>query len=268
MDSASSYDPSVGGHRSYILALFAGTLVAGYGIPIVSAWASGVPPQLSEAESEAVTRVGTEAAFAAFVAPPGAVPSVAAPVGGGVSLAFDSQQRIDQVELTGWWIVSGSPEQAMEYVKEHRPAGSEFGGSLASGRPLILNAISFAWPAVPRARSELRLEVSEAPLTSETTGLRVIATGTWLKPRAASEAVPAGTRLLRVDVTSSRRPGRAPQRLTITNRNRIERVATLLNALPIVQPIGSEIPCPLLPSGIVIGLAFYLHPHGRGGCGP
>ncbi len=166
----------------------------------------------------------------------------------------------------------------MEYVREHPPAGSEFGGSLAFGDPSILNAISFVWPAVLRARGSLSLEVSEAPLTRESTSLRVIATGTWLKTRAASEAIPAGMRLLRVDVTSSSlRGAHARQRpLTITNRNRIERVASLLNAEPIVQPIAREIPCPLLSSGIVLGLAFYLHPRGRsvavaharlGGCG-
>lgn len=264
---------------SLVVALIAVLLAAGGAVVAGPAGASGVPSQLSEAESQAVARIGAEHALAWFVPPPGSTPQAREPAGDGGQLAGpagDGGQLAPRFQpphnllLYGWWLVPGTPGQAISYVKQHPPPGSEEGFSVnvESGRqspaiPTLPVAIGFEWPGVPRARGQISLEVRAVRLANGTTGIRALAAGFWLTPRPASEAIPAGARLLRITAISripENRPGQHP--VTITNRTRIERVASLLNELPLVQSTGLVRSCPA-GFGITLRLAFYTARHGQ-----
>lgn len=83
----------------------------------------------------------------------------------------------------------------------------------------------------------------------------------WLIPRQATEAIPPGSTLLRIAVfpyaarfTPRIRTRQRP--VSVTSRRRIERVAALVNALPLAQPRSGIESCPA-PLGAVLRLAFY-----------
>ncbi|MGO9487823.1 MAG: hypothetical protein ACLQBB_02200 [Solirubrobacteraceae bacterium] len=260
--------------RARVGGLLAALLAAGASLATGSAGATGVPPQLSEAESQAVARVGAEHDLALFVPPPGSTPSTAEPAGDGGQLSTPSQLTgINMLELHRWWLVPAAPQQAIGYVKANPPAGARLAltENLEGTRSMppissIPTAIRFEWPAVSRARGQLGLEVLAVGLSDGNTGILVSAAGVWLRPRPASEAIPSGMRLLRITVSPYAEEGGPPVKtsqppVTVTNPGRIERVVTLLNALSVAQPTGPE-PCPA-PFGVVLRLAFYKRPHGR-----
>jgi hypothetical protein len=237
--------------------LFVAVLSATLGIAAARAYTSSLPPQLSEAESEAVARAGAARALAAFIAPPGASPSSVEPAGDGGQLAASTFNAPDTTTTTSWWLVTASTSQVLSYLQANPPAGSQVSFSEvfapASTAP---RAVGFRWPEVPRARGALELEVKTVQLPNGVAGLLVRATGRWLRPRPLSEVVPSGARLLRVTVLARAPRNRPPQKpLTITDRAAIERVVTLLNALPVQQPTGPE-PCPA-GLGISLRMAFY-----------
>lgn len=238
---------------------------------VSGAGGAGVPPQLSEAESRALARAATERALAEFAPPPGAVPSASEPPGqtGPGPFTFGPANL---VTLRRWWVISASPGQAISFVAAHPPAGAQqvgsgnFEGSPAKpGVPTLPTDIDFDWPAVARARGSIRLSASATRLGSGATALEVSSTAFWLTPRASTEAVAPGSTLLKISVFPYRfGPAlRTKQRrLSITSRSRIERVATLVNALPLAQPVGGVRSCPA-PRGVVLRLAFYRSSRGR-----
>ena len=242
-----------------MLALFATTLVASAAAG-ASVSASGVAPQLSEAESEAATQAGVEGVLGAFVPPPGATPLAPEPTRDSPVLPRPRSVENPVMQVYRWWTVPGSFAQALDYVEEHPVAGATLHEDSSSGSTAGIGA---RWPAVAGARGPLGLEVNLAELTPTSTEIQVVVTGEWLVPRAASEAIASGMRLLRVSVSSALRAFPAKQRpLTITNRGRIERVAGALNALPILQRNPLVPPCPLVRS-LVVRFAFYRDPHRR-----
>jgi hypothetical protein len=231
---------------------------------------TGVPPQLSESESELLARTGAGQALAAFVPPAGAMASPGEPQGDGGSLAapFLPQPRPGNlVELYRWWTAPESPAQLIAAMPA--PAGSRVSFSEnPEGEPGLPSGIEFSWPAVARARGRLSLEIQAVSLSGGRTGIRALADGFWLRPRSPSEAIPSGMRLLRITVipygdgTSGGpilRPRQRP--LTVTSRTRIERVVQLVNSLPVVQEPGGPAPCPA-PRGVTLRLAFYTRPRG------
>ncbi len=244
----------------------------------VPAAGSGLPPQLSEAESEAAARVGAARVLAAFMPPPGALPSAGEPAGDGGLLSQPPRPAREKVVvLTAWWLVQGTPGQMLSYLESHQPAGSSLAESGSSeGLPGNSTEAGFFWPAIPRARGQLSLKAEAVQLAGGITGLRVDAQASWLTPRPGTEVVPSGARLLRISAVASipqNRPAQGP--VTISDRRRIERVVTLLNALPVVQWTGIARPCPA-DFGVAMRLAFYRQAGGEpiavardelGGCG-
>jgi len=235
-------------------------------LTVVPAGAGGaipaLPPQLSEAESEAAVRAGVAAVIAAYVPPPGGLESASEPAGDGGLLPATGPTppapfKLNEVNSSArWWTLPGTPAQALSYVQAHPPADSMFAFSILSTPPGVASAIGFEWPAVPRATGGLRLEVKAVPLTDGSTGLEAVAHGFWLTPRPSSEVLPTDARVLRVTLVPSRLAGSGRgRRVTITSRRRIERVVELLDALPASQPTG-PVACPR-DDGEALRLAFY-----------
>lgn len=249
------------------MALIGASLLAWPG----AAGAAGVPPQLSEAESRALAGVAAESALAAVAPALGAVASASEPFARSVPPPFGPFVPPDTVRLHSWWLSTQSPGQVITYLAAHAPAGFQtsstgnFEGSPPTpGIPTLPTDVNFERPAVPRARGWIDLEASATRRTGGGAAIEVSAVVQWLIPRPATEAVPPGSTLLRITVNPYSRSEssrlRTRQRpLSITSRSRIERVATLANDLPLVQPLGGVAPCPP-PRGVVLRLAFYRGP--------
>jgi hypothetical protein len=246
-------------------------LVALIGISLL-AWPgaaspAGVPPQLNEAESQALAGVAAERALAAFAVPLGAVASPSGPFVEPRAEPFLSRLPPNTIQVHSWWLSSQTPGQLIGYVQAHPPAGFQvtatgnFEGSPPTpGIPTLPTEVNLDAPAVPRARGEISVQVAAARRPGAGTAIEVSSDVRWLTPRPASEAVPPGSTLLRITVHPDgfvEPRARTRQRpLSITGRSRIERVATLVNALPLVQRLGVASPCPP-PRGVVLRLAFY-----------
>jgi hypothetical protein len=119
----------------------------------------------------------------------------------------------------------------------------------------------FTWPGSPGT-----LVMRAVQLVNGATALRVDAEVVWTIPRAASEKVPAGARLLTISVHEPHRGigikakypivlGRLPSRVASTAQ--IEKIVALLNERRVQQP--GLLHCPLGAGGSV-QLGFYASP--------
>jgi hypothetical protein len=240
-------------------------VLAALAVPTRSAGASGVPPHLSEAESETLARTGVGSKMAALVPPPGSVSSVTEPAGDNGLLA-DRAVYVARnvVKVDAWWVAPGTPGQVVEWIRAHPPPEAlvHYLG-VPEDCPACSVSIEFEWPDVPRARGPITLQVLALPLARGETGIRVTAVGFWITPRPVTEVIPGGARLLRITARATTRDTRVSQRpVTITDPARIEHVISLLNSLPRAQPVGVPGTCAPFP-GALLRLAFYRDPDAR-----
>jgi hypothetical protein len=233
----------------------------------VSADADGVPPQLSEAESQALVQSGVQGTFEGFVPPPGAVPSSLDPAGADWELAVPRDWSQEALAY-GWWVVPGTAGDAISWLRAHAPVGAEIVSvQREPSWARFPSSIGFQWREVPRARGPITLDASVMPLPSGGIGLLVTVEGFWLRPRPVGEAIPGRMRRLMVTAwlrgPTSRPSGRHELRLRqrpviVTDPARIERVVSLFNSLPLVQSLrGPAPPCALPTYEVVLRVAFY-----------
>jgi len=163
------------------------------------------------------------------------------------------------------WVVPATPAETLAYICAHLlPGGGRAGswGAGPTGQSFPESESSgFAWPGSPGW-----LVVNAVRLANGSTALRVDAEVVWVIPRAASERIPAGARLLTISVhkpgppfvgIKSKRPavlGRLPSR--VTSAARIEKIVALLNELRVLQP-GREECLPERDGSAQVQLGFY-----------
>jgi hypothetical protein len=223
----------------------------------VVAGSPGKRHEASAAESMAAARAAAASVLAAFVLPPGAVALPGEPAGDegrlGRRYEFGS---VNVLEQTAWWRVPGTPQQVRQYVLAHEPSGLVGRFTPPPGADSF--QVAFDWPGTARLTAGTELVVHGAQLPGGVTGLRVDAQGVWLTPRPASEVIPPGNTLLLLTTADSRSPEYAPRQrlIAVTDRRRIERVATLLNNLPVVQPYRGVRSCPH-GFGVELRLGFH-----------
>jgi hypothetical protein len=200
----------------------------------------------------AAAQTASTALVAGVALPAGAVSSPVEPAGDGSVLANPPSVPAtpNLVDAHAWWIVPGAPAAVIAYVRAHPPHGSTCAPSFMPTATSVTDECSV--PDVPGVLTEGTLLVLATPLPGGATGLRVDAQEVWLVPRSPSERIPPGARRLVVTVT---RPGRPRSRpVTVTAIHRIDRVAALLDALPLAQPGVTSCPLDLAAR---IRLAFY-----------
>jgi hypothetical protein len=182
--------------------------------------------------------------------------------------AYGPPPTPNAVDEHAWWLVPVTPAETLAYIYAHLPPGttrSESGTGLG-GPNVPENTFSgFRWPGSPGT-----LVVDAVRLANGSTALRVDAYVVWITPRAASERIPAGARLLTISVHSWARRSSGPEfnRLTILRRlpsrvtsvARIEKIVTLLNELRVNQP-GRRGCCLLEFAGGSAQLSFYTSPN-------
>ena len=127
-----------------------------------------------------------------------------------------------------------------------------------------------------------RLAVIAVQLPGGTTGLRLDAEVVWETPRAASEVVPSGAHVLKIEdvllpsrlvtrayhahtLFEKRSPkaksdGTILVRLLVRSPSQIRAISSLLNALPVLQPsTGIHLCKPPTRPETLVRLAFYAH---------
>lgn len=247
---------------------------AAIGFPVVGSAYAGEPSSQcplasvsgSSPESASSAQAGAAAMLAGLPLPPGSTESPIDPPEAGPLLArpaYGPPATPNAVNTHGWWVVPVTPAEALGYICAHLPPGTrrtESGGG-REGAGVPENLVSgFAWPGSPGV-----VVVWAARLPNGSTALRADAEVVWVVPRAASERLPAGARLLVISVhrTGQRLVGVKSNRLALLRKlpsrvssvARIDKIITLLNELRVRQP-GSSRLCPMqLAASVKLG--FY-----------
>ncbi len=164
------------------------------------------------------------------------------------------------VDEHAWWLVPAAPAEALAYICAHLPPGTGRweSGTGPSGPTVPENTfVGFRWPGAPG-----ELVVWAVRLPNGSTALRADAQVVWVVPRAASERIPTGARLLTISAHASQRTRIGHERAAVLKRlpsrvssvARIEKIIALLNGLRVQQP-GVRF-CPESPVESVT-LGFY-----------
>jgi len=192
--------------------------------------------------------------------PTGSTESSSEPAGDGGVLSQSSAGLPtvpNDIDEHKWWLVQGAPADVLSYVQAHAPTGSTkvSSGYGSTGPTITSRDVVFEWPSVAGVLTTRWLVVTVAQLPDGSTALRADAEVVWVTPRPASEAIPPGTRLVRVSVHSDIKANQPAQRpFTVVSSKKIRAMLALLNALPLAQP--AVISCPA-DFGIRVRLAFF-----------
>ncbi len=213
------------------------------------------------AENESAAQSDAASLLTELALPASATPSSIEPAGDDSLLAHPGvgpPATPNVVDDHAWWIVTGTPAQALAYIRAHLPAGTKqavTSGGLSGPNVPENESEAFAWPPIAGVLGMRWLVVGVVQLPSGTTGLRADAQVVWVTPRAASETIPPGSHLLRISVHGSLRGERPKQRpFSVTSARKIDAIVALLNALPARQPGVRSCPADF---GIRVRLAFY-----------
>jgi hypothetical protein len=238
-------------------------------------------------KSESAAQADAASLLAELPLPPGSSESATEPAEDDSLLAhpgFGPPATPNAVDVHAWWLVPLAPPEALAYICQHLPPGTETGltGDGLGGPDVPENEL--AGFEVPGSPGTLALYAVRLPNGS--TALRADAQVVWTTPRAASETIPSGSHLLRISRHSESRRANADepesQKLSMLERlpwtvrsvGQIEAVVGLLNALGVIQP-GLRL-CPLSLTDTSVQLSFYATPAAAplavadiepGGCG-
>jgi hypothetical protein len=178
--------------------------------------------------------------LASFVPPPGSKRLSHAPAGVHDALSQPASMpgTPDLVDDSSLWQVPGSPSGVLGYEKAHLPARFQFegGGSAGGGYQLSFEDFTVASGLGPVETGELL--VGSITSASGQAFARVDAQVTWRPARPAATFLPAG-RIHAVVVTAvpgmndTRKP---PGPVTVTDPDRVRRLVSLVNGLPLFPP--------------------------------
>jgi hypothetical protein len=153
---------------------------------------------------------------------------------------------------TAWrtWTVSDYAS-ALPFVKAHLPAGGKLFAT-GSGGPTPSQSAMYRWPSLPGVLGNRDLEIDVTLVTSGGASLYAAAQSQWIETRAASERVPDEVKEV---VVSEGWPGKPPKLdRTVTRPGTVRALETLIDSLPIVQPVG--IACPFFKASQTITVSF------------
>ncbi len=266
---------SFGGVATFLAAV-AGVAVAVLALTIVRhGHSSDTRPssQATPAQKHSAARAAAVDTLGLLVLPPGAVRSGL--VRGTPAELWSPSDKLGtahRIDVYRVWRVPGSPQQVVNFIQSHPPAGSEQGAASESGSSsskgghevVDAAAVTFGFRVKPGSTIVRELAVQAVRLPGGGSAVRADGEAGWIAPRAATERIPVGTdRVLIVTGTSAggqRRHGSGggrgvkPRPEQITSPTRINALVKLLNQLPLAQP--GVYRC-LNGSGPLIRFAFY-----------
>jgi hypothetical protein len=208
----------------------------------------------SAAAKQAAARAAAVRTLNQLVLPPGAVKSGLVP-GTPASLwsPADKLSTLHRVDVHRVWRVPGNPQQVINFIEQHRPAGSQQGAGSESGfsrskrGPAVVDSatIVFGFPSSPGATIVRELAVEAFRIRGGGSALRADGEAGWIVPRSAAERIPAGTervvaRTVKPPTARTGQPnaGHRVQLRTIvvTSPARIKGLVATINSLPLAQP--------------------------------
>jgi hypothetical protein len=200
----------------------------------------GVAAAGSGSANRAASRRDVRFLLAKLVLPPGATRLVAEPPGDHDYLKGNGPLEGDAARSLAhsWWEVAGTPADVLAYVRAHPPAGGTlFGTGTAGNVRTGTSAVSvyYQWPAVGDVLGYRELAVTATALPDGETGIVAEAQSDWIVPRPTSERIPSSTG--EIDITSGA-PGQPPEEsLSVTDPSQVRKIVSLIDALPVAQPI-------------------------------
>lgn len=199
------------------------------------------------------------------VLPPGAVPSMTDPSQGSLPRPIwpsNTPATPDVIDLHGFWRVPGEPRSVTAWIHTHSPAGLH-AFEAQYGPANVTDAVSYVGFFLPLKLPAIDAAADDAPdawLMVETTdaagggtAVRADAQVVWLKPRPATERIPAGVK--QVTVTVRRSPQKSRSTLTLTTPAQIRAVIGFVNQLPLLQP--DVVACGHFPKEPKVDLTFW-----------
>jgi hypothetical protein len=201
--------------------------------PGSAAKAADSPRQRAEAEAAAIR--------SSFVPPPGAHRVTAAPdVGQGVlKRPVNAPATPDLVVDAFWWLAPGQPQAVLAWEKAHLPRRFTDAGYGDTGQLGVWWAWydEFGLPAVPGVLDSRELNVEVISVGERQTAIRAESQVTWLPAKPAAERVPAAAESVTITALPPDYQAPAPPApVTITNRNEVRRIASLVDGLPVWPP--------------------------------
>lgn len=193
--------------------------------------------------------------------PPGSVRSPSEP--SGTDAVLDPQLRPRPhtvVKRIAWWVMPLDSEGALEWLREHPPIGSQFrsrgGVSYRGGEALT---VTYSWPADHQVLQTRKLQLALADAGESRSVLRATAEVEWTIPHPASAKVPTSARILDIEATD--RGGRNRREHRLVAARQVQRIAQLINSLPVRQP--RQITCPRVGQPPTVRLRFRVSDQGR-----
>lgn len=150
-----------------------------------------------------------------------------------------------RADVHAWWQLPGSPDSVIAYIEAHAPAGSTLSSSGSGGggpSGTSEESLSYRWPAIRAVIGSRELAVTVTSLQANVAGVLAQAESEWIVPRPASEQIPAGVNEL--DVASAKFNGPTTLARSVTNPGEVRAIVSLIDAMPIVQPVAYS--CPAL----------------------
>lgn len=199
------------------------------------------------ARHRAAARRDAVALIARLKLPAGAIRSATEPAGDHHLLASTGslQAKLDRVGRHVWWIVPGTPASVTAAIRRHQPKGGYLVGTGGVSQPgARATSLEFQWRPVREVLGERLLDVTVTSLGRGRTGVLAESQSQWIKPRLASERIPAAARAIQID---SLAPGASDGgQLTVGRRAKVRRVVAIVNRLELVQP--GVLACPGEPT--------------------
>jgi hypothetical protein len=263
------------------LAGSAALLVAGCGTTHVTPGSGAASPSPARVASSALTPKERAAAaarsmLASIATPAHATRLSAAPGSDGGALRSPGFLRAssDIVDDTSWWLVPGPPQTVLNWEKTHLPREFAAAGSSVDGVPPTEWSDQYTLPPVTGVLTTRDLELEAVNAGNGQTAVRVDAVVTWEPAKPASERVPATAKAVTIAAVSGPPTDtRVPGPVTITAAATVDRLAALVNKLPLYPP--GQFSCPR-DVGRAVRLTFTARPGGPalavvtasiGGCG-
>lgn len=207
-----------------------------------AAAAAQSPKQRATADVAAMLR--------SFVPPPGARQLAAPPAAPGGYLKTPITFLGDATQAHGvtFWEAPGDPQGLIAWEKAHIAKRFTLGD--ADFGPPAWDQM-FQLPAIPGVLTSRDMVMEVVGLGNGKTGLRVDAEVGWQPSRSAADQVPSTAKVVTISELPSYFPHakRPPKPVTITDAKIVNRLAALLNALPISPVNGIAVPCPMLAVG-------------------
>lgn len=237
--------------------------MAGVAGAAVAAGGAGVAGAGSLSANRAAARRDVSSLLAKLVLPAGTVGLVSEPRGDNGYLKVNGPLEADEAHTLahGWWVLAGTPEDVIAYVRAHPPAGGRLFGTGTAGNThngTSAESVYYQWAGVRNVLGYRELALTATALPDGTTGVLAEAQSDWIVPRPTAERIPSSTG--EIDITSGA-PGRRPREsLSVSNRSQVGKIVRLINALPIAQPI--VVACPLLLDPRLVTMTFRAAPGG------